>query len=98
MCIRARIALVLKLDYLSMIVCQQLHVLLCDAHTQWTRASCTCPGKSRVRSRYMALPSAASKRQPRFQSSYICLYRENAIAIESEARDPNCSNVYYVTM
>ena len=25
-------------------------------------------------------------------------YRENAIAIESEARDPNSGNVYYVTM
>ena len=24
------------------------------------------------------------------------LYRENAIAIESEARDPFCGNVYYV--
>ena len=29
---------------------------------------------------------------------YIGLYRENAIAIESEARDPFCGNVYYVTM
>ena len=28
----------------------------------------------------------------------IGLYRENAIAIESEARDPNGGNVYYVTM
>ena len=28
----------------------------------------------------------------------IGLYRENAIAIESEARDPFGSNVYYVTM
>ena len=28
----------------------------------------------------------------------IGLYRENAIAIESEARYPNCRNVYYVTM
>ena len=28
----------------------------------------------------------------------IGLYRENAIAIESEARDPNGANVYYVTM
>ena len=28
----------------------------------------------------------------------IGLYRENAIAIESEARDPFCGNVYYVTM
>ena len=28
----------------------------------------------------------------------ICLYRENAIAIESEARDPNGGNVYYVTL
>ena len=25
-------------------------------------------------------------------------YRENAIAIESQARDPNGGNVYYVTM
>ena len=28
----------------------------------------------------------------------IGLYRENAIAIESEARDPFGGNVYYVTM
>ena len=28
----------------------------------------------------------------------ICLYRENAIAIGSEARDPFGGNVYYVTM
>ena len=28
----------------------------------------------------------------------IGLYRENAIAIESEANDPFCGNVYYVTM
>ena len=28
----------------------------------------------------------------------IGLYRENAIANESEARDPNGGNVYYVTM
>ena len=28
----------------------------------------------------------------------ISLYRENAIAIESEARDPFRGNVYYVTM
>ena len=28
----------------------------------------------------------------------IGFYRENAIAIESEARDPNGGNVYYVTM
>ena len=28
----------------------------------------------------------------------IGLYRENTIAIESEARDPNGGNVYYVTM
>ena len=28
----------------------------------------------------------------------IGLYRENAIAIESEARYPFCGNVYYVTM
>ncbi len=28
----------------------------------------------------------------------IGLYRENAIVIESEARDPNNGNVYYVTM
>ena len=28
----------------------------------------------------------------------IGLYRENAIAIESEAKDPNGGNVYYVTM
>ena len=31
-------------------------------------------------------------------SAYIGLYRENAIAIESEARDPFGGNVYYVTM
>ena len=30
--------------------------------------------------------------------STIVLYRENAIAIESEASDPNGDNVYYVTM
>ena len=32
-------------------------------------------------------------------TNYLChigLYRENAIAIESEARDPFCDNVYYV--
>ena len=28
----------------------------------------------------------------------IGLYRENAIAIEGEARDPFGSNVYYITM
>ena len=28
----------------------------------------------------------------------IGLYSENVIAIESEARDPNGGNVYYVTM
>ena len=32
------------------------------------------------------------------QSFFIGLYRENAIAIESEARDPNGGTVYYVTM
>ena len=33
------------------------------------------------------------------QTHYLIgLYRENAIAIESEARDPNGGNVYYVTM
>ena len=31
-------------------------------------------------------------------SLFIGLYRENAIAIESEARDPFGGNVYYVTM
>ena len=31
-------------------------------------------------------------------SVIIGLYRENAIAIESEARDPFGGNVYYVTM
>ena len=31
-------------------------------------------------------------------SLIIGLYRENAIAIESEARDPFGGNVYYVTM
>ena len=31
-------------------------------------------------------------------SRLIGLYRENAIAIESEARDPFGGNVYYVTM
>ena len=30
--------------------------------------------------------------------SFIGLYRENAITIESEARDPFGGNVYYVTM
>ena len=30
--------------------------------------------------------------------SVIDLYRENAIEIESEARDPNGGNVYYITM
>ena len=29
---------------------------------------------------------------------YIGLYRENAIAIESEAKDPFGGNVYYDTM
>ena len=33
-----------------------------------------------------------------FGRSTIGLYRENAIAIESEARDPNGSNGYNVTM
>ena len=33
-----------------------------------------------------------------FQCCTIGLYRENAIAIESEARDPFGCNVYYVTM
>ncbi len=32
------------------------------------------------------------------QRNAIGLYRENAIAIESEARDPFGGNVYYVTM
>ena len=32
------------------------------------------------------------------QLSAIGLYRENAIAIESEAKDPFGGNVYYVTM
>ena len=32
------------------------------------------------------------------QTKTIGLYRENAIAIESEARDPFGGNVYYVTM
>ena len=31
-------------------------------------------------------------------ANHACLYRENAIAIESEARDPFGGNVYYVTM
>ena len=35
---------------------------------------------------------------PSYSLGPIGLYRENAIAIESEARDPNCGNVYYVTM
>ena len=34
----------------------------------------------------------------RDESEAIGLYRENAIAIESEARDPFGGNVYYVTM
>ena len=29
---------------------------------------------------------------------HLGLYRENAIAFESEARDPNGGNVYYITM
>ena len=33
-----------------------------------------------------------------FTSNPIGLYRENAIAIECEARDPFGGNVYYVTM
>ena len=33
-----------------------------------------------------------------FELASIGLYRENAIAIESEARDPFGVNVYYVTM
>ena len=32
------------------------------------------------------------------KTEVIGLYRENAIAIESEARDPFGGNVYYVTM
>ena len=34
----------------------------------------------------------------RSENDTIGLYRENAIAIESEARDPFGGNVYYVTM
>ena len=34
----------------------------------------------------------------RIRDRAIGLYRENAIAIESEARDPFGGNVYYVTM
>ena len=34
----------------------------------------------------------------RTSSQWQALYRENAIAIESEARDPFGGNVYYVTM
>ena len=33
-----------------------------------------------------------------YMSRVIGLYRENAMSIESEARDPNVGNVYYVTM
>ena len=33
-----------------------------------------------------------------YEYNYIGLYRENAIAIESEAKDPFGGNVYYVTM
>ena len=53
---RARIALVLKLYYLSTIFCQQLpHVLLGDAILRFlTRASCACPRTSRLRIRKMA--------------------------------------------
>ena len=36
--------------------------------------------------------------QSRGGTEPIGLYRENAIAIESEARDPFGGNVYYVTM
>ena len=39
---------------------------------------------------------------PRFlfimAATLICLYRENALAIQSEARYPNGGNMYYVTM
>ena len=34
----------------------------------------------------------------RWKSNIIGLYLENAIAIESETRDPNGGNVHYVTM
>ena len=40
----------------------------------------------------------AYEKSSRFDYSAIGLYRENAIAIESEARDPFGGNVYYVTM
>ena len=33
-----------------------------------------------------------------FRETLMGLYRENAIVIESEARDPFGGNVYYVTM
>ena len=51
----------------------------------------------------MGNPNRRIDRGPRFflqfaVSSHIGLYRENAIAIESEARYPNGGNVYYVTM
>ena len=72
MCVRAYNALVLKLDYLSTTVCQKVHYLPSDAILRiLTRASCACPRTFRVRIRKMASLSAASKRLPCFQSSYI---------------------------
>ena len=41
---------------------------------------------------------AVGTRHFRLMLSTIGLYRENAIAIEGEARDPFGGNVYYVTM
>ena len=35
---------------------------------------------------------------PRIRSDVIGIYRENAIAIDSEASNPNGGKVYYVTM
>ena len=44
-------------------------------------------------------PTSHRLRQERHISGgSICIYRENAIAIESEVRDPNGGNVHYVTM
>ena len=43
-------------------------------------------------------PLTTGVAQGRYYCSHIGLYRENAIAIESEANDSFGGNVYYVTM
>ena len=66
-----------------------LHKLITILLPLFTHFGAAVGGKATIEMLALVIP---------YSENTIGLYRENAIAIESEARDPFGGNVYYVTM